>query len=253
MSIPMNRKWSAALVAGLGCTLLASAALTEPKKATAPGATPAEIAACKSLCEGRDNVSCPKALKEAACNANCATFASEAGSCREQFDAWLDDLSKATWSCDGRGYPHYAGSATGVAAAFWQCWSTTVGAAGKKTPAPAVCGVSSNDSYCDNNLAFDCSTQAVACGGNAECKAIESCLDRCPNSNDQPALIHTCVEKCKSKHAAGVAVFEEFNKCASTCGSCGGPTGPTKGLWDQLSKPNATTYQVFNYCTLIAP
>jgi hypothetical protein len=252
-----KQEWSpsAALALGLCFTFHATMGWGGPPKKAGSAAAPttAEIAQCKSLCEARDNVSCPNAPKEAACNSNCAAFATESGSCREQFDAWLDDLSKATWSCDGNGYPHYVGSATGVSAAFWQCYSTTVGAIAKATPAPAFCGVSSNDSYCDNNLAFDCAAQSIACGGDAECKAIESCLDKCPNSNSQPDVLHSCVEKCKSKHSAGLAAFEAFSKCASGCGACGGPTGPTKELWDQLAKPSATTYHAFTHCTLIAP
>ena len=55
------------------------------------------------------------------------TFATEAGSCREKFDAWLKDLSKATWSCDSMGYPKYVGSYGGIASGFAQCFGTTVG------------------------------------------------------------------------------------------------------------------------------
>lgn len=242
----------AATVIALSAALYATIALGAPKPA-ASAATAAEVAKCKSMCEGRDNVSCPNAPKEAACNATCATFATEAGSCREQFDAWLDNLSQATWSCDGNGYPHYVGSATGVQSGFFQCFTNVVGAPEKPIPTLALCGVSSNDSFCDNALAFDCTTQAVACGGNAECRAIESCLDKCPNSNSQPDILHTCVEKCKSKHPSGLATFEAINKCSGSAGACGGPTGPNKSLWDQAAKPNAVTYNVFKYCALVAP
>lgn len=242
-----------AVVLGLSGFAHAAIALGAPKP-PANAATATEVAQCKSLCEARDNVSCPNSPKETACNADCAKFATEAGTCREQFDAWLDDLSKATWSCDGNGYPHYVGSATGVQSAFFQCNANVVGGAAKKRPTLALCGVSSDDAYCDNSLAFSCAAQAVACGGNAECRAIESCLDKCPNDNSQPKVVHACIGKCKSKHAAGLPALDALDKCAGAASACGGPTGPNKSLWDQLENaPAGVNYGVFKYCTLIAP
>jgi hypothetical protein len=251
---PWLSRRSATLLLGFSGALYVTPAMSAPKKAaaSAAAATPTETAQCKSLCEARDNVSCPKAPKEADCNAHCVTFATEAGSCREQFDAWLEDLSKATWTCDTNGYPIYNGSATGVAAAFWQCYANTVGGNTKAVPTPKVCGVSSNDSACDNCLSFSCAAQSEACGADAECKAVESCLDKCPNSNDQPAVVHSCVEKCQAKHSAGRANFEAFNQCAvKSCDQCG--RGAVKGIWDQAAKPNPISYQAFTQCTLIAP
>ncbi len=70
-----------------------------------------------------------------------------------------------------------------------------------------------------------------------------SCLSKCPQGHD-------CVEKCNSKHVPGQATYKALNECSSTCGACGGPTGPNKAVYDPTTNAN---YNTFTYCTLIAP
>ncbi len=146
--------------------LLGSAGILCAHNALGAEATPAEVNLCKSICESRDNVSCKESPKEGICVNNCKVAASESDPCRKEFDAWLDYDAKVTWACDSQGYPHDSGSAPGVSAAFFQCWSNTAGGGEKPVQKPAICGVSTNDYYCDNCLSFNCAAQSAACGAS---------------------------------------------------------------------------------------
>ena len=211
-------------------------------KPSSAGATPDEVAQCKTMCEMRDNISCKNGPSEAACNATCLTFVKEsAGTCHEKFDAVLAMQASNKWRCDDYGQPRMVQPPTGNE--YYMCASKK-GAPVKHT----VCGVSANGPYCDSCLSAECAQSALACGANKECRAIEACIGNCPRSDEAPA----CIDKCQSKHAAGVDTFKAINSCAiAMCESqCWSEAPKTMG-----KAPDGTSmgFMPLTECTLITP
>lgn len=96
----------------------------------------------------------------------------------------------------------------------------TVGDSGTPTTGGS-CAVDTGNDACGVCIGQKCCAQVTACSKDADCVALDGCLQNCP----QGAAGQSCADSCYTAHPTGAKVSDTIDACAATNCKAACPTG----------------------------
>ncbi len=84
---------------------------------------------------------------------------------------------------------------------------------GSTTPTGSTsgCDIQTGSATCDGCMKQSCCTVIAACGANADCVALDTCLSKCPSGASGQA----CGDACYQQHTEGATKADAIDSCAA--------------------------------------